>query len=50
MAALYRIEVDGWTNDDAVAEMDALGYHDYYRDLKRFVRGYRRRGYASAAR
>ncbi len=40
MAALYRIEIDGWSNDRAIAEMQAMGYHDYYRDLIAFVRTY----------
>ena len=38
MAALYRIEVDGWANEDAVAEMRHFGYHDWYKDLVAFVR------------
>ena len=45
MAALYRIEVDGWTNAEAVEEMQAFGYHDYFRDLIQFVRRYRPRGF-----
>jgi tyrosine-protein phosphatase SIW14 len=44
MAALYRIEVDGWTNAEAIEEMQAFGYHDYYVDLIRFVETYRPRG------
>ncbi len=47
MAALYRIEVDGWTPEEAIAEMQAFGYHDQYRDLVRFVRTYRRRGFGA---
>lgn len=46
MGALYRMEVDGWTADEAIAEMDAFGYHRIYRDLRRFVQNYRPRGYA----
>ncbi len=46
MAALYRIEVDGWTPEQAVAEMDHFGFREWYRDLEKFVRGYRPRGYA----
>jgi hypothetical protein len=45
MAALYRIEIDGWSNDRAVEEMRALGYHTYYRDLIEYVRAYRPKGY-----
>jgi tyrosine-protein phosphatase SIW14 len=47
MAALYRIEVDGWTNDEAIEEMQSFGYHDIYKDLIEFVRTYRPRGYAA---
>ena len=44
MAALYRIEVDGWSNEDAIREMRQFGFHEYYGDLLRFVRDYRPRG------
>ena len=46
MAALYRIEVDGWTPEEAVEEMQAFGYHDNYKDLINYVRGYKPRGFA----
>jgi len=46
MAALYRIEVDGWTPEQAIEEMDHFGFRDWYRDLDRFVRDYRPRGFA----
>jgi len=46
MAALYRIEVDGWTSAEAIEEMQAFGYHDNYQDLIEFVRKYVPRGYA----
>jgi protein tyrosine/serine phosphatase len=45
MAALYRIEVEGWTPNEAIQEMQAFGYHDIYTDLIAFVRAYRPRGY-----
>ncbi|HYC77285.1 MAG TPA: tyrosine-protein phosphatase [Planctomycetota bacterium] len=49
MAAIYRMEVQGWTARDAVAEMHALGYHTIYEDLIDCVRGYRPTGnYARA--
>jgi tyrosine-protein phosphatase SIW14 len=41
MAALYRIEVDGWTNDEAIEEMLAFGYNTMYRDLIGYVRAYK---------
>ena len=45
MAAIYRIEVDGWTNEEAVEELQAFGYHDIYRDLINFVKEYKPRGF-----
>jgi len=50
MSALYRIEVSGWSAEEAIEEMQAFGYHDVYRDLIRFVRSYRPRGFAGAVR
>jgi len=47
MAAIYRIEVSGWTSDQAVAEMDSLGFNGMYRNLHRFVRHYSPRGFAA---
>ena len=46
MAALYRIEVDGWTPEQAIAEMEHFGFREWYRDLEKFVREYRPRGFA----
>lgn len=43
MIALYRIEIMGWSNEDAVAEMLVFGYHSYYESLIDYVRNYRRR-------
>lgn len=45
MAAIYRIEMDGWTNQEAINEMQEFGYHDVYKDLIEFVRNYKPRGY-----
>src|SRR5882672_10677315 len=45
MAALYRLEVDGWTADEALQEMEAFGYHNIYQDLIAFVKGYKPRGF-----
>jgi protein tyrosine phosphatase (PTP) superfamily phosphohydrolase (DUF442 family) len=47
-AALYRIEVDGWTNAQAIEEMQAFGFSERYGTLSRYVRDYRPRGYARA--
>jgi protein tyrosine/serine phosphatase len=40
-AALYRIEIEGWTNEEAIEEMQAFGYNDFYDDLIGAVRAYR---------
>ena len=44
-AAIYRIEVDGWTNEEAMEELQAFGYHDYYKDLINFVKKYKPKGF-----
>lgn len=46
MAALYRLEVDGWTPEEALQEMQSFGYHNIYLDLIHFVKGYKPRSYA----
>src|SRR3954470_3956065 len=38
MAAVYRLEIDGWTADEALQEMEASGYQNIYRTLKQFVK------------
>jgi protein tyrosine phosphatase (PTP) superfamily phosphohydrolase (DUF442 family) len=40
MAAIYRMERQGWRRADAVEEMRAFGFHRYYRKLYRFVDAY----------
>lgn len=45
LCALYRMEQDGWSNEDAEAELHAFGYHTVYDDLVEFVREYQPRGY-----
>lgn len=47
MAAIYRIEVSGWTSEQAIAEMDSLGFNGMYKNLHGFVRSYTPRGYAA---
>jgi len=45
LSALYRIQHQGWSNDDAVAEMESFWFDWTTRDrsrLKEFVRAYRR--------
>ncbi len=42
MCAVYRMEVDGWSNDEAYAEMQSFGFaENFWFDLKKFVRGYK---------
>ncbi len=48
LSALYRMEVDGWSHQQAEAELLAFGYHTIYDDLIRYVREYRPRGFAPA--
>ena len=45
LCAVYRMEIDGWTNDEAIQEMKAFGFHDNYADLMNYVKNYRTRGY-----
>lgn len=47
MAAIYRLEIDGWTPDEALQEMQAFGYHTYYKDFANFIREYKPRGYGT---
>ena len=41
MIAAYRIAQQGWTNDDALAEMDHFGARGLLEGLRRFVGGFR---------
>lgn len=45
MAAPYRIEIDGWTADEAIAEMQAFGFDDVYAGLLEYVRAHKPRGF-----
>lgn len=49
MAAVYRMEVDGWTPAEAIEEMQAFGYNDIWKDLIEFVKNYKPRGLAKPA-
>jgi len=48
MAALYRMEIDGWTAEEAIEEMQAFGFNDIWKDLYAFVRAYKPKGYGKA--
>jgi protein tyrosine/serine phosphatase len=41
MMAVYRMEEEGWSNDDAFAEMKHFDASRLWRDLRNFVRRYR---------
>jgi protein tyrosine/serine phosphatase len=43
VAAVYRMEVDGWSEAEAEAEMEAFGFHEFWSQLKEFVRRYKGR-------
>jgi len=40
VVAVYRMEVDGWSETEAEAEMEAFGFHEIWSQLKEFVRRY----------
>src|SRR5579862_374956 len=49
MAAVYRLEVDHWTAEEAMQEMEAFGYHNIYHALINYVRAYKPRGHAAGS-
>lgn len=38
VAAVYRMEVDGWSAAEAEAEMEAFGFNEIWFQLEKFVR------------
>lgn len=40
VVAVYRMEVEGWSEAEAEAEMEAFGFHEVWFQLKEFVRRY----------
>jgi protein tyrosine phosphatase (PTP) superfamily phosphohydrolase (DUF442 family) len=44
VVAVYRMEVDGWSEAEAVAEMEALGFHEIWFQLKKTVQEWRSGG------
>jgi protein tyrosine/serine phosphatase len=40
VTAVYRMEVDGWSEAEVEAEMEAFGFHEIWFQLKKFVRRY----------
>lgn len=43
VTAVYRMDVDGWSETEAEAEMEAFGFHEVWFQLKEFVRRYQGR-------
>ncbi len=41
VVAVYRMEVEGWSMDDAVAEMQDFGFNDVWIHLRRFINSYK---------
>lgn len=41
VVAVYRMEVDGWSKAEAEAEMEALGFHEIWFQLKKTVKEWR---------
>jgi tyrosine-protein phosphatase SIW14 len=50
VVAVYRMEIDGWSNSEAEAEMQAFGFNDVWRALKAFVREYQAPGAGASRR
>jgi tyrosine-protein phosphatase SIW14 len=48
LMAVYRMEIDGWTREEAIEEMQAFGFHDYYDDLMEYVQKYKLRGFSNS--
>lgn len=40
MVAIYRMQAEGWSNADALAEMEHFGAHGILHDLRRYVGAY----------
>lgn len=38
--AIYRMEFDGWTNAEAIEEMERCGYTEMHEDVRGFLRDY----------
>lgn len=49
MCAILRMELDGWTNEEAWDEMQAFGFNQVWENLRNFVHGYKPSGRYRAA-
>lgn len=50
LSAVFRVEVEGWTAEDAIVEMRSFGFYDPYQGLLAFVRAYTPRGFKPTPR
>jgi tyrosine-protein phosphatase SIW14 len=50
MCAVYRMEFEQWTPDQAMAEMRQMGYAAHHRDVFGYLERYQPRGYAFGVR
>ncbi len=50
VTAVYRMDVDGWSEAEAEAEMEAFGFHEIWFQLKEFVRRYQGEAQGDPAR
>jgi tyrosine-protein phosphatase SIW14 len=48
--AVWRLDHDGWTNDEAIAEMRNLGYTVEHMDVLPYLRSYQPRAFAGAGK
>jgi protein tyrosine phosphatase (PTP) superfamily phosphohydrolase (DUF442 family) len=48
LTAIYRVARDGWTVEQALAEMDGLGFNPYYYSLRQYVWTWARKFQSSA--
>lgn len=48
MMAIYRMEIEGWSNQAAFAEMKYFGANRIWWDLRKFVRNYQKRAPSAA--
>jgi protein tyrosine/serine phosphatase len=40
MIAVYRMYVQAWTREDAIAELSNFGFHEIYKSIRRYLEGF----------
>ena len=40
MIGAYRMYVQGWSREDAIAELANFGFHEIYKSIKRYIEGF----------